>query len=649
MALTTRLRRRREEEQQAGIAAEISGDVSGQLAVGSHIVQVSAQHGAIVNVAAPEQAPRIRARSAPAAIVPRAIVELLGRAQELDGLLAALCEAPAVELHGPGGIGKTALLRAICHDAATRPEHGVVFVRTAGLTAEDVGQQVFEALYESDVPVKPTQVELCTHLRDRTALVVLDDVGWDRDELSALMDWAPRCLFALAGEQRRLWGEGRSQQLGGLAPTAALALLERELGRPLAGEERERALELCRRLDGRPLGILQAAELARDGALPLADPAQLEQLVRARLDPPQQRALRVLETLRPAAVHADDLGAIAALPDAAAVLERLRAAGAAQANSPRWNVVLQAQEASPDEDAELAARAVAHLTRAADADAQRPLADVPALLAAFAAAARAQRWSELAAGVRRVDAPLTLRGRWGAWRIALEHARAAAVARGDARGEAWALHQLGTRAGCLGQLDAAVPRLERALALRRKAGDADGAAVTAHNLAVLGGSAGGGGGNGSTPPPSRPRAPATALLAGGAALVLAGGSATAVIVSHHHGSSHAPVAPVVSTPTTDSVRTGPPDTHMPPTTSGRGASGGTAGGTSGGDSDDSTGDRSGERSSDSGSGDGTGDGSGGTSDGSGDTSSDGTSTPAPAPPPVARRPPPIALPPPGPR
>jgi hypothetical protein len=513
------------------IAAEIAGEISGQVAVGTHIVQVAAQHGAIVNVAAPERLPTVRPRALPVRVTPRDFPDLLGREHELAEVRAAVRDGLAVDVHAAAGMGKTSLLRNLVHRAPELCEEGVVFLRAAGEQADDIAEALFEAFYEADAPFKPTLLELRRHLGERRALIAVDDLDCDRDEVTELLDTAGACRFLLASTRQCQWGEGRSLALRGLAPDAALALLERELGRELRAEERERAAEMCRRLAGRPLSIVQAAALARDAAPAPApeDPEELERAVRARLDDDEQRVLGALELLAPAAVHVDDVAAIAGVPDAGAVLERLHSAGAAQAHSPRWSATLASAPSPVPPDRERAADAARQMTRGA---AERPLADVPVVVAALSAAASAQRWDEVVALARAADPLLALGRRWGAWRLAAERMLDAARQASDRAGEAWALHQLGTRAGCLGDSAAARPALERALALRRELGDEHGAAVTAHNLAVLlGGGPGGIVDGDGTPQPRTPRPSlARTLLVGGLSLAL-GGAAGAVVAS----------------------------------------------------------------------------------------------------------------------
>ena len=451
----------------------------------------------------------------------------------------------------PGG-GKTSVLRRLSHLAATTLEDGVVYLRAAGWPREDVERFLFDAFYESDAPYQPTPFELRRGLADRHALVVLDDVDQQRDEVGELLDSAPGCRFVLASEQPEPWGEARTLALGGLGAQAAVTLLERELGRPLREEEGAQATDLCRRLAGHPLSILRAAALARAGDLPLGAPGELEEELRAGLDDEERRILRAVDLLAPAAVHVDDVAAIAGVPDAAAVLERLRARGVAQAHSPRWSATLTPAPRGGADEVLLLRRARERLAHDAD---DRPIDDVPVVLAALRAGdgGAADRRDALALA-RAADPLLTRSGRWGAWRIALERACTAAETSGDRAAAAWALHQLGTRAGCLGERDGAA-RLERALALRRDLGDEAGAAVSEHNLAQLFGALPGGGGGGhGHPPPKPPRTGLWLALGGG---VLALGVVAALLLGSSESAK--PVAAAVS-------RTQPPVTTVPPGT-----------------------------------------------------------------------------------
>ena len=515
------------------IVAEISAEqVDGQIAVGSHNVQIHADHGAVVYALASGQAPSVRARTLPVVLRPRDFPQLLGRERELDELRALLAAGRSVGLVAPAGGGKTSVLRRLAHLSADAFADGIVFLRAAGQPRADVERFLFDAFYACDAPYQPTPFELRARLAERRALVVLDDLDQPRDDVCELLDSAPDCRFVLASERRELWGEERTLELDGLDDDTALTLLERELGRPLRDDERPRAQDLCRRLGGRPLALLQAAALARGGELPLGAPGELEGALRAGLDDEERRVLHALELLAPAAVHVDDVAAIAAVPDAAEVLERLRARGAAQAHSPRWSVTLTVGRAADDDgdgDDERALLLRRARERLADGASRRPLEDVPAILAALCAGIHGDGGPasrrDLIALARAVDPLLAGSGRWGAWAVALERACAAAEAIGDRAAAAWALHQLGTRAGCLGER-AGVAQLQRALALRRELGDEVGAAVSAHNLAQLFGAPP------RTPTP-RPRPGRWLALGGG---VLALGVAAAVALGGH-GSS----------------------------------------------------------------------------------------------------------------
>ncbi len=86
---------------------------------------------------------------------------------------------------------------------------------------------------------------------------------------------------------------------------------------------------------------------------------------------------------------------------------------------------------------------------------------------------------------RSLVALLALVPRWLALLEMLERLAATAASVGDAVAEGWARHELGTLALAADDAEAATAELERALRLRRDAGDVDGAEVTGHNLELV--------------------------------------------------------------------------------------------------------------------------------------------------------------------
>ena len=95
---------------------------------------------------------------------------------------------------------------------------------------------------------------------------------------------------------------------------------------------------------------------------------------------------------------------------------------------------------------------------------------------------------------RALAGALALGGRWSAWAQVLQWVLQAAEALGDRDVKAWALHQLGTRALCLGDGDSARTSLIQALRLRQTLGDRAGAHTTRNNLELV---------VGPPPPPRR--------------------------------------------------------------------------------------------------------------------------------------------------
>lgn len=484
----------------ASIEAHIQGEVSGQIAVGNHIIQVGSVRGGTVNVALPEQ--RLVSRPRPARTLrPRAARDMLDREAEVSAATAALQSASPVELCGQAGIGKTTLWRHLAHHA---PVHlfpdGMAYFSARYQNLMDLSQSLYDAFYESDATFKPTNVEISGALQEKKALILLDDLDLTRDDVQALMDAAPRCVFLLTCSEPRLLGEGRTVTLRGLPSADALRLVEREIGRSLTSEERSAAQALCTALEGHPLRLIQAAALAREGGHTLADVARLAQppspaqSITARtlhsLSKPEQQVLAVLAVLGGAPLPQESLAALIGVADIAPVLDTLQRRGLVQAHSPSYSLAGDLPESLPHmwDLTPWVERVSSYMTTWAESPRLSPdrlPEQANAVLRVVEQAVQDARWKDVLRLVRAVEGALALIKRWGAWAQVLQWGLEAARASGDQAAEAWSLHQLGSRALCLGENATARTCLIQALHLRESLNDASGAAVTRHNLDIL--------------------------------------------------------------------------------------------------------------------------------------------------------------------
>jgi Transmembrane protein 131-like N-terminal len=537
-----RKERRAAAEASSKIIADLSGAaISGQVAVGENIVQIHAEHGAIVNYAPAGKRPVPRPRPLPIHRLPRDFPGLLGRERELDEARAAFQQRLPVEFCGEPGVGKSALLRHLAHRPGEEPQEGTIHVACEGEPVEDLLQFLFEAFFESDATMAPDGAELRGYLLERRALLIFDDFELGREELERLVNALPAAGFLTASTSRRLWGEGRSLRLGALEEPAAIGLLERELDRELSAAEQGAARRLCEALDGHPLRVLRAAALVRGGSASFDELAQasstataparvtaVDRAAVAALSAPEREIFDLLGALPGLALHRDQVAAIAGIKEAGSLLEDLEDRGLVQCNSPRYSVAGGVEDAAlvdPRRAAELRAAVRRHLARrlAAAPDPRRSLDE------ALTAAALLERGrdedgenhsEQVLAAARAAEAPLALNGRWAAWAKVLHRALDAAERLPDRAATAWALHELGSRALCLGEAEAASAQLSKALALREELGDTAGAALTQHNLDRLSG--------GPPGPPTRtgPRVPhLPAILGVGAAIAVGAGAA----------------------------------------------------------------------------------------------------------------------------
>ena len=113
------------------------------------------------------------------------------------------------------------------------------------------------------------------------------------------------------------------------------------------------------------------------------------------------------------------------------------------------------------------------------------LQESDALLRVQQHAADGRRSGEVLHLGRLLEGPLVVSARWGAWAVSLERCLYAARAIGDRSAEAWALHELGSRAVCLGDAGTARALLNQAVKLREMQGDDAAAAASRRNLSFV--------------------------------------------------------------------------------------------------------------------------------------------------------------------
>lgn len=243
---------------------------------------------------AEDEAPRAAPPDAP---LPALLTRVIGRAEVLEALRAALPLQRCITLVGPGGIGKTTVALALARDLAPAFRDGACFVDLSAAAGTGVAAAIAAALR---LPVQSGDAlpALALALQDRQMLLLLDSCEHVAAEAAAAIERIGRAAPGMrilatsleplraAGEHvRRLEPLAAPPGTGALTAAEALAfpgvqlLVERAAehldGFELTEAEAPHAAQICRRLDGIPLAIELAA--GRLGAFGMRDLA-------ARLD-----------------------------------------------------------------------------------------------------------------------------------------------------------------------------------------------------------------------------------------------------------------------------------------------------------------------------------------------------------------------------
>src|ERR671932_1929661 len=337
------------------------GQVLGDVNIGKYTLRIGSVHGGVVNFAPPQQQKLPQPRPVPVRLLPRRSARLLDRKAEVAGAITTLQASSPTEFHGPSGIGKTELLHHLAYQQFTSGfSDGVVhFSAIRHRPVEDLLLDIFDAFYEREANYKPTPVQVRHALQGKRALVILDDIDLERGEVTELMDAAPSSTFLLASTECCLWRDGQAVGLQGLPSADALALLERELGRPLSTEERPAAEALCAVLKGHPLHLLQLIALVKEEGRSLLDqpvqlhgsnPAEaLREQALAACSEQEQRTLAVLAIIRGATLGEQHVSALTGIEDIGPVLDSLKRRKLVQSHSPRYTLTGSLDEALQEE------------------------------------------------------------------------------------------------------------------------------------------------------------------------------------------------------------------------------------------------------------------------------------------------------------
>ncbi|MFF1682432.1 ATP-binding protein [Streptomyces sp. NPDC058256] len=465
---------------------DIDGDAAGPVIAGNHNLVVDAQHGSTVTVLMQGQRPRPK-RHDRVRLLPRRQGVPLGRDADLESIAAALRDGSTVQLWGPPGVGKSALLRHAAH-TLTGERDEMLFLDAARREPEDLAQDMFEACYEAG-GYAPSRTDLCRLMAGIEMTVYVDNAEYTAEQLRTLMDAAPDAKFVFAGRESSLLGtDGTARRLHGIGRAAAMELLARELGRPVTdAAEQATAAALWETASGMPLLLLRAAAVARldpSGEAVLPKPGRVEALLPPlfdRLDGPSLRALHLLATLDDAELAPVHIGALSETSDPSSLCEGLAELGLAQETERGYRVETDVVPAlrglgglQPYSLERLCTYFAQWATQPTTNAAQ--VADHARALEVVAELAEQSGRADLAVQVVRAASPALARSlRFGVWGRLLDQGLPAAQRADDRQAQAYFTHEQGIRKFLTGNRAVAAVLLAEAAVLWRQLGDTQGA------------------------------------------------------------------------------------------------------------------------------------------------------------------------------
>jgi predicted ATPase/DNA-binding SARP family transcriptional activator len=242
-------------------------------------------------------------RTTGGAALPAQATPFIGRERELADIAACLDDPDCrlLTLVGPGGSGKTRLALEAAAAQRERFGQGVYFVALASVAAADVlratiASAIGVSFYDRQEGPAEVATQLLASLHDRRALLVLDNfehlVG-ESGLLAEILAYAPQVKLLITSRERLNLGHEWALPVDGLAlPSGdaafagsdAALLFEQSARRArgdyqLSAEDAPAVAEICRLVDGMPLGIELAASWMR-----VLTPAEIAREIARSLD-----------------------------------------------------------------------------------------------------------------------------------------------------------------------------------------------------------------------------------------------------------------------------------------------------------------------------------------------------------------------------
>ena len=258
------------------------------LELGEHLMKGLSHSEQLFQVSAPDlrsEFPPIKTDTAPRQNLPQTLPRFIGREIELSDIasLMAKLDARLITLYGMGGSGKTSLAIQAAKTNSSLFTDGTWFIPLAPLTsAELVPSAINRALGLSAFNTGDSKELLRNYLRSRETLLVLDNLEHllpvVLSTLNEILETAPRNKVLVTSRERlNIPGEW-AIRIGGLdypedekEPHAgefgAVILFEeafeRAAARPVAEEEKNCVVRICRLVEGIPLALELAASWGR--------------------------------------------------------------------------------------------------------------------------------------------------------------------------------------------------------------------------------------------------------------------------------------------------------------------------------------------------------------------------------------------------